>query len=381
MNILFCTPTFERLTHGPSKFANLLLQINLQFPSHQIDILTENAPNSNHPNITHFDLPKFHFLFKFGKLKSSWIYYRQILKLLKFKTYDIIVINDACYSFVSNLLLSQPIVSFLNDEDYLSIPTERFKLNRDYLNRLFHYHLEKWTLKGADAVVTNSNYLRTLALDSYGLSEHRVYKMYKSIDLTLWPFRERLPLQHKRATILFVKTNFSVGGLRNLIKAMSYCPSILFNLWLVGPKLQFQSKIQSWVLPYSNIKMSYFGPQSPSSVLKLMHEASVLCIPSVREGLGVANIEGLAAGIPVVSTRVGGIVEVLDHGKNGWLANHNDPEDLALTIQKCLDAPQLRIAKSKAGRKYVEKHFQVTKMLNRFIEIMEKVASNEYNDH
>lgn len=73
-------------------------------------------------------------------------------------------------------------------------------------------------------------------------------------------------------------------------------------------------------------------------------KGSRFCVcPSRREGLGLANIEALAAGKPVVAFNVDGISDIIEHGKNGLLVEPEDIEDLASKIQTLLrDNPLLK---------------------------------------
>ena len=100
----------------------------------------------------------------------------------------------------------------------------------------------------------------------------------------------------------------------------------------------------------------------------------IFCVPSLKEALGVANIEALASGISVISTNTGGIPEVLDHGKNGWLATVNDPASLAEAIKDCVTNPQKRHAASLNGRNFISK-FSIEDMLSNFIRILEDALS------
>lgn len=67
---------------------------------------------------------------------------------------------------------------------------------------------------------------------------------------------------------------------------------------------------------------------------ELMSCSDIGAIPSIREGLGLAGIESLAAGVPVVGSAVQGICDYIEDGKNGFLCNPFDAEGFAQAIQK-----------------------------------------------
>ena len=64
-----------------------------------------------------------------------------------------------------------------------------------------------------------------------------------------------------------------------------------------------------------------------------------LVLPSFAEGLPVAIMEAMALGVPVISTFVAGIPELVQAGEHGWLVPAGDVDALADAMQQCLDAP------------------------------------------
>jgi glycosyltransferase involved in cell wall biosynthesis len=79
--------------------------------------------------------------------------------------------------------------------------------------------------------------------------------------------------------------------------------------------------------------------------------ASIICLPSYREGLPKVLIEAAACGIPIVTTDVPGCRDVVQHYVNGMLVPAQDSEVLALTIRVLLGNPDLRKRMGEAGRK------------------------------
>jgi glycosyltransferase involved in cell wall biosynthesis len=96
---------------------------------------------------------------------------------------------------------------------------------------------------------------------------------------------------------------------------------------------------------------------------------NALVQPSLEEGFGMAALEAMAAGLPVVATRVGGLPELVEHGATGLLVAPADPSALALAIERLLQDPDLASAMGAAGRKRAAECFSVERMVSATSEI------------
>jgi glycosyltransferase involved in cell wall biosynthesis len=85
----------------------------------------------------------------------------------------------------------------------------------------------------------------------------------------------------------------------------------------------------------------------------------VLVLPSLYEGLGVAALEGMAAGKPVVGTRVGGLAELIVDGKTGLLVPPRDGPALAEAIEKLVEDPLMAHSMGQKGAERVLKNFTI----------------------
>lgn len=71
------------------------------------------------------------------------------------------------------------------------------------------------------------------------------------------------------------------------------------------------------------------------------HRWNIFAVPSLEEAFGMAALEAMAAGLPVVATAVGGMPELVEHGRTGWLVPPADPQALAARLAPLLgDARQ-----------------------------------------
>lgn len=95
-----------------------------------------------------------------------------------------------------------------------------------------------------------------------------------------------------------------------------------------------------------DLPVQFPGVLSSGETLKCISEASFFVLPCVRasngdmDGIPVAIMEAMGIGVPVVSTRISGIPELIEHGKSGLLAEPGSPESLAEMISRVLQSPE-----------------------------------------
>jgi glycosyltransferase involved in cell wall biosynthesis len=99
------------------------------------------------------------------------------------------------------------------------------------------------------------------------------------------------------------------------------------------------------------------GAVSEERVAEALQSTHVFVLGSHHEGLGVATMEAMAMGVPVVVTRVGGVPELVEDGADGILVPPRDAKALASAIARLARAPERARALSAAGRGKVERAF------------------------
>ncbi len=98
---------------------------------------------------------------------------------------------------------------------------------------------------------------------------------------------------------------------------------------------------------------------APSAVADLYRRAHIFVNPTTAEGFGFTNVEAQGFGLPVISTRVGAIPEVVDDGKTGLLVPPRDEAALYDAMLRLAMDTQLRVQMGIAGRRRFEAHFSI----------------------
>ncbi|MFQ5460395.1 MAG: glycosyltransferase, partial [Anaerolineae bacterium] len=109
------------------------------------------------------------------------------------------------------------------------------------------------------------------------------------------------------------------------------------------------------------------GPLPREALLDLYPRATVFAAPCIigadgnRDGLPTVLIEAMAMGVPVVSTPVTGIPELVRHEDTGLLVPEGEPAALAAALARQIEDPETAAAMARSGRGLVERHFDLVR--------------------
>jgi glycosyltransferase involved in cell wall biosynthesis len=136
------------------------------------------------------------------------------------------------------------------------------------------------------------------------------------------------------------------------------------ELWLVGdgPRLEEVRDLCRRLLPPDRVR--FLPPRE--DLRPLLHQASLLVLSSRTEALPNVVLEAMAAGLPVVATRVGGVPELVRPGRTGWLVDPGDAPGLAAALCQVLGDPDTRQAMGRAGRLRALQEFSLETMTQRY---------------
>jgi glycosyltransferase involved in cell wall biosynthesis len=219
----------------------------------------------------------------------------------------------------------------------------------------------------AKFVVTCTNYNRQY-LQSINTSKTPVHKLYHGIDSArlLNENVNQLPLP-KMMRIL------SVGRLREkkgFITLIAACHLLVqagykFQCDIVGygpDKEKFQQLIDSYHL---NGIVRLLGKLTHSELISIYKQTTLFTLPCQiaedgdRDGIPNVLMEAMTFAIPVVSTNVSGIPELIENNKSGLILEAKNHQSLFTALKRLLDSPELRRQLGKTGQERVTNHFAV----------------------
>jgi colanic acid/amylovoran biosynthesis glycosyltransferase len=121
-------------------------------------------------------------------------------------------------------------------------------------------------------------------------------------------------------------------------------------------------------------QVRFAGAVGQDELPRWYERADAFCLPTLAEGLGVVLMEAMAAGLPVVSTRVMGVPEVVEDGSTGLLVAPGRADELADALERLAASRELRERLGRHGRLRVEREFDVDAAAARLADLFERTV-------
>ena len=308
---------------------------------------------------------KYHRLATPGKMlvTSVWGLY----KLLKREKPDVVEIYGLRANFIARIaakLAGVPVIvtGVLNTDDW---------------RKWYHVWLDRLTSGFVAGWVPNSRACAESLIRREHFPQEKIYTMYDGIDIEYWcpdecdegrrQLRESLGLKPEH--ILFT----TVGNLRHQ-KGYPYLIEVVKEIAAVNPEARFlfvgkgvmEEELKGRCRELGIDEYVIFAGYRDD--IKAVYAASdVALLPSLYEGLPISLIEAMAMKLPVVSTKVSGIPELVVDGETGLLINPADSRQIVEAVREILRSAELRKAMGEAGRKRVVEKFSLPRMRDELI--------------
>ena len=320
---------------------------------------------------------------KFDPSHAKWFSFaietsRRINDLYRKYKFDIFHSLDARQGALACKKLSISTIVNINDYYFAVSTLNPFYFTKEYkadwMKRYFYYNFtkvfEKHTLNNFDVLIANSDVTKNKNIEAYKIPEEKIYKIHKGIPKTSKK-RNKIAVKNSSYKVLMVGTNLQRKGIFYLIKAspkiIDKFPDIEFII--VGDCKEGIRKECRKIGVEKNFK--FYGILKPEEVHSLYREADIFILPSLIEGLGISVLEAMSYGIPVITSDVGGLSEIIRNNKNGLLIPAQDSEEIEYAINKLLEDNILRENLSKKAFEDVKK-FNTKILLKKTIDIYEK---------
>lgn len=255
--------------------------------------------------------------------------------------------------------------------------------------RALGIHQERYfVLKPFDVLANLFSHLisvnsRAVALDTIRrdrVNPRKIRLIYNGIETDVFnraiqqrdPYRYRLGIIPQNKVIINVANLIGYKGHTDFLKAVKLVKDQHKDVvvLLVGEDRGIQESLENEARQlgiFYNIR--FLGMRSDIPCLMAASDISVVC--SHEEGFSNVLLESMAAGLPVVATRVGGNSEALIDGVTGWLVPPKKPEEMARKLMDLLDSPEKGSAWGQNGKERVIREFNLQHMIQSHLKLYE----------
>lgn len=175
--------------------------------------------------------------------------------------------------------------------------------------------------------------------------------------------RKKLNINEKNQAIGTIANLYKTKGLIYLIRAAKILISENKNIIFIVIGNGLEKNNLEKEIKKLNLENNFFLLGSKNNAKQYLPAFDIFCLSSVKEGLSYTLIEALSAGLPVVTTDVGGNSEIIENNENGILVQSKKPLDIAEAIEKLLNNPELK-NKFNKNNLTKAKQFSLEKMIS-----------------
>jgi glycosyltransferase involved in cell wall biosynthesis len=227
-----------------------------------------------------------------------------------------------------------------------------------------------------EQLVAVSEDLRECAIQ-LGCPPDKIITIHRGVDTGTFQFADRGSAGGRELKILMASRLSKKKGHLEAVAALSGLGEEVANwhLSIVGSGPE-EAVIRECVRERGLIgKVTFRGNLPIQEVRRLMVESDVLLHPSVtprdgdREGIPNALMEGQATGLPVISTRHGGIPELIVDGETGLLVEEHDTAALTDALRQLLTSKERRLQLGAAGHERIVREFSLEQQAKRYLEL------------
>ena len=252
-----------------------------------------------------------------------------------------------------------------------------FIRDRAYPRTYLYYELDKRPTRLADKVIAvDSSTFQ--AVQNWGIKDGRLVVIHNPIDpveteATTSELRRNLTGDNARVICLYLGRLDVKKGLRELIDATRHLTSKGIPLLTVlageGPDRGVCERMIADMNLGQHVKLV----GEVVDVKPYLSACDFLSLPSYSEGLPNAILEALAFGKAVVATKVGGIPDLIEHGKNGLLVERGSVDSLVRAFEELTSAPEKLLNMGRQGQEIIRKRFAVDRAIALYDEVYRSV--------
>ncbi|HEX3031852.1 MAG TPA: glycosyltransferase family 4 protein [Bacillota bacterium] len=300
---------------------------------------------------------------------KDWLALRQLRQVLRQEHYQVVHTHTSKGGFLGRLAARQEgIPAILH-----TVHGFAFHELSSTFQRKLYVRLEKTAARWCDRLITVNEEDRQQALKYHISDPDSVTTVYNGIDTR--PFDGVAPSPGEKPCLLvgmvarLAPSKAPLDFVRAAALVLNHRQDVKFLLIGDGP-LQSELEFEVSLLGLRDrILFTGFREDVPN----LLADLDVFVLTTLWEGLPISLLEAMAMAKPVVSTRVRGPREVVEHGVSGYLVPPGDTLAMSEAILELLENPALCFRMGQAGRRLIDSRFHRSAMLNHTLQVYREV--------
>ncbi len=243
-------------------------------------------------------------------------------------------------------------------------------------------HPFSYVMGWAKRVIVLSNVIARHMIEAFAVPHDRIRLIPRSVDLEKFKYLRPDKKRGREFNVGIIGRQSPIKGHLYFIKAMAKVARVVPSLkvWVVGdaPKSREAYKEQIHVLTRRlglDHCTEFLGTQKNIPEI-LSHLDLLVLSTTTHEAFGRVIIEAQAAGVPVVATEVGGVIDIIENNKNGLLVPPADPSSMAEAVIRIFRDPQLALNLAEAAITKVREKYNVELMVENTLKVYEDATKN-----
>jgi glycosyltransferase involved in cell wall biosynthesis len=301
-------------------------------------------------------------------VRGTWRGYLQVERGLGRTKYDAVLFNTHNPAVIHRRSLREQRVFLMFDvtsrqyDGMSHLYGYGHRADRPGLIADYKHRRVKETFRAAAGLMAWSRWAAQSAVEEYGVDPASVSLVPPGVDTQLWqPAPPDCKPNDGITRLLFTGGNFVRKGGDLLLRWARQTRRTDWELHVVT--------LDPVDAPPGVVVHNDLGSNA-AELVALAQQCDLFVLPTRADCFSIASLEAMAAGLPLITTNVGGIPDIVREGETGFLLNADDYDGLCDRIDVLLDAPDLREKMGRRGREIVCAEFEAKTLVQRGLSIM-----------
>jgi len=228
-------------------------------------------------------------------------------------------------------------------------------------------------------------------IKDYDVDPKRMHVVLPGANLNRWPFVDRAGRGKGSVRILFVGGQFPLKGGPLLLDWAGKTKAQNWEMDMVT----WENHLPEWIRTLvgkpglGEHRYASLAPRLPSvrvhcglkantpELMRLFEQADIFCLPTEGDASSIASLEAMASGLPVLAGAVGGIPELIEDGRTGYLIRRGETQVLTDRLEALIADAPLRHNLGCAARQSCETFFNVPRQMREIFRVIDREAQSQ----